>query len=480
MGKRTVPAVGAENQPQARVASASIPGAFEASWARPALRSWRYAALRRILACADLTAGLLGITSLLVVSSVDAEQFAWGLVYLPAWVLIAKLLGLYDRDEEVLRHVTVDEIPRLVLWALIGSVGLSIFLELTPAGRPDSSTMIAVGAAVTIAVLPLRALGRWAWRALTPPERVALIGAKGDTDSFKRKLELFPDVHMLVIDELDELDFEAGDYGWLDGVDRVVIMPTSLDNEGISELFPASRAFGALLTVIPPRGGAFGHAVRLSQLAELHVLDYGKVDLSRSTLLLKRTLDIGFSALLVVLLSPVLLAIAAAVKLDSRGPIIFSQWRAGEGGRPFRMHKFRTMVPNAEKLLPQLVRLDDLVDPAFKLEHDPRVTHIGRRLRRWSLDELPQLVNILRGEMSLVGPRPEQVEVVDRYLPEQRLRLLVKPGLTGPMQVYGRGALEFSERIAIERDYIENLSLGRDMQILAMTISAVLRGRGAF
>jgi len=131
-------------------------------------------------------------------------------------------------------------------------------------------------------------------------------------------------------------------------------------------------------------------------------------------------------------------------------------------------------------MLPQLVRLDELPEPVFKLEHDPRVTRAGRVLRRWSLDELPQLVNVLRGDMSLVGPRPEQVEVVDRYSPEQCLRLVVKPGLTGPMQVYGRGELGLAERLTVERDYIENLTLGRDVRILGMTISAVIKGNGAF
>ena len=120
--------------------------------------------------------------------------------------------------------------------------------------------------------------------------------------------------------------------------------------------------------------------------------------------------------------------------------------------------------------------VDDLAEPVFKLERDPRTTRVGRWLRRWSVDELPQLVNVLRGEMSLVGPRPEQVEFVDRYSAEQRRRLIVKPGLTGPMQVYGRGALGLDERIAVESDYIENLSIGRDLRILGMTVAAVFRG----
>jgi lipopolysaccharide/colanic/teichoic acid biosynthesis glycosyltransferase len=138
------------------------------------------------------------------------------------------------------------------------------------------------------------------------------------------------------------------------------------------------------------------------------------------------------------------------------------------------------MVCDAEARLPELVSLDLLPEPVFKLERDPRVTRIGRILRRTSLDELPQLANVLKGEMSLVGPRPEQVELVERYGPEQRFRLDVKPGMTGPMQVFGRGALTLEERLAVEREYIENYSIGRDIVLLALTVAVVAGRRGAY
>ena len=436
--------------------------------------------LRRMLACADVVAGMLATLSLLVVASTGAGHLAWGLAYLPAWVLVAKLLGLYDRDESALRHLTTDEVPWLMLWALVGTSGLCLFLELTPAGRPTASSAVAAGIVAAVAVVSLRALARWAWRRLTPPERIVLIGPEENADTFKRKLDLFPDLHITIADERAVLDVYDVDPASLADLDRIVHVPARLADDEVSEVIEFSRATGLLLTLVPPRHGVFGHAVRLSRLAELSMLDYGKVDLSRSTLVLKRGLDTVLSAVILLLLLPLLIAIAVAVKLDDRGPIFFSQSRAGRNGRPFRMHKFRTMVEDAEALLPQLVRLDELPEPVFKLEHDPRVTRVGRLLRRWSLDELPQLVNVLRGEMSLVGPRPEQVEVVDRYSPEQCTRLLVKPGLTGPMQVYGRGALGLSERLIVERDYIENLTLGRDVRLLGMTISAVIRGKGAF
>jgi lipopolysaccharide/colanic/teichoic acid biosynthesis glycosyltransferase len=199
-----------------------------------------------------------------------------------------------------------------------------------------------------------------------------------------------------------------------------------------------------------------------------------------STLGLKRCADVVAAGLALVLTSPIFLLTAVAIRLNSRGPIFYVQQRAGLDGNPFGMLKFRTMVNGAHERLADVVEIDALVDPMFKIRNDPRVTAVGRFLRRWSIDELPQLVNVLRGDMSLVGPRPEQLELVERYRPEHRFRLEARPGMTGPMQVFGRGNLAFDERLAVEREYIENLSLGRDIRILLMTIPAVLSGRGAF
>jgi lipopolysaccharide/colanic/teichoic acid biosynthesis glycosyltransferase len=210
------------------------------------------------------------------------------------------------------------------------------------------------------------------------------------------------------------------------------------------------------------------------------VLEYSTWDVSRSTMALKRALDVTLSATAIVLLSPVFAVIAAAIRLSSPGPAVFQQERAGLYGKPFRMRKFRTMVSDAEERLHEVVELESLAEPVFKLRDDPRVTRVGRVLRRTSLDELPQLLNVLRGDMSLVGPRPEQLDLVERYTDEQRIRLAVKPGITGPMQVHGRGELSLSERLAVEREYIENLSLGRDLRILALTLGTVVSGRGAF
>jgi lipopolysaccharide/colanic/teichoic acid biosynthesis glycosyltransferase len=196
--------------------------------------------------------------------------------------------------------------------------------------------------------------------------------------------------------------------------------------------------------------------------------------------IVKRLVDVVLGGGTLVVMALPMAGIALLVKLNSPGPVFFRQTRVGQDGRPFRILKFRTMVEGAEELLPQLVDLAGLQQPAFKIKHDPRVTGIGRFLRRYSLDELPQLVNVLLGEMSLVGPRPEEAAVVERYTDDQRRRLAVKPGLTGPMQVNGRGDLPFEARLALELDYIGHYSLRGDIAILLRTIPAVLRGEGAY
>ena len=257
--------------------------------------------------------------------------------------------------------------------------------------------------------------------------------------------------------------------------------PTQLGRRWrLAELVSHCKQRQIKLSVVPPVRGMFGTAVQLNHVADLPVVEYSTWDVSRSTLVLKRGLDLAISLPLLVLTAPLIAVVALAIRLDREGPAFFVQRRGGLDGRPFRMVKFRTMVTNAEERLSEVVSVDDLPAPMYKLVQDPRVTRIGRLLRRTSLDELPQLLNVVKGDMSLVGPRPEQIELVERYRPEHVFRLAVKPGLTGPMQVYGRGELTFDERLAVERDYIENLSLGRDLRILALTLTAVVAGRGAY
>jgi lipopolysaccharide/colanic/teichoic acid biosynthesis glycosyltransferase/glycosyltransferase involved in cell wall biosynthesis len=202
------------------------------------------------------------------------------------------------------------------------------------------------------------------------------------------------------------------------------------------------------------------------------------LDLASRTL--KRLIDLVGGLVGIALSLPLFLLCALAIKLEDGGPVFFVQERAGENGRPFRVIKLRTMTVGSENKVNSMLDGNPLKGPAFKFPNDPRVTRLGRFLRRWSLDETPQFWNVLVGEMSLVGPRPEETWVVALYNDEQRQRLAVKPGMTGPMQVGGRGELDMAERLALELDYIQNYSLGRDVSYLLRTIPAVIYGKGAF
>jgi lipopolysaccharide/colanic/teichoic acid biosynthesis glycosyltransferase/glycosyltransferase involved in cell wall biosynthesis len=197
-------------------------------------------------------------------------------------------------------------------------------------------------------------------------------------------------------------------------------------------------------------------------------------------MLVKRGIDIIGATIGLLLSIPVVFIAAILVRLDSPGPAFFVQDRVGKRGRVFRIYKLRTMVENAEDLLDQLIDLDSLDEPVFKLRDDPRTTRVGRFLRRWSIDEAPQFLNVLKGDMSLVGPRPEEVRMVDYYNARHRQRLRIRPGLTGPVQINGRGDLALEQRVQLELDYIENYTLSRDLQILLRTIPGVIRGNGSY
>jgi lipopolysaccharide/colanic/teichoic acid biosynthesis glycosyltransferase len=192
----------------------------------------------------------------------------------------------------------------------------------------------------------------------------------------------------------------------------------------------------------------------------------------------KRAFDLVFCFLTLLPVAAVALICAVAVRLDSPGPIVFSQVRAGKDGRPFRMYKFRTMVQNAEELKGSLAHLNVLPPPDFKIPNDPRVTRVGRILRKASLDELPQFVNVLKGEMSLVGPRPCTVKL-DAYAIWHGERLEVPPGITGIWQLEGRHVSSFDERLRFDIRYIEEMSLLLDIKLILRTVLAVCKGSGA-
>ncbi len=451
---------------------------------------WKHALLRRMLAAADVLAILFGCVAAGNVSGGIALTIA-AAATLPLWILIAKFHGLYDHDHTRIRHLTSDELPNLFYWVTLSVVATSLILNLTPIEFSVTPAVV-IWTEVLLMSFLLRIAARGIWRRVVPAERGLVIGEGPLADSVARKLSLEHGHHLELVaslpiesrlDRPSEGALALGDLGALledRDIERVVLAASDLDERTLSTVVSTCREHAVRLSVAPPLRAMLGTAVRLNHLAELPLIEFKTWDPSRSTALLKRAFDAAFASLALLVCLPLFALLALVVRIDSPGPAFFRQQRSGQGGRPFMIIKFRTMVRDAEDRLSEVVRLDELADPMFKLRSDPRVTRVGRVLRRWSLDELPQLINVVRGEMSIVGPRPEETRLVERYDPGLSFRNEMRPGITGPMQVHGRGELNFQERVAVEREYVENHSLRRDFKLLVRTVSAIFRKHGAY
>jgi exopolysaccharide biosynthesis polyprenyl glycosylphosphotransferase len=454
----------------------------------------RGAQLRRVLACGDwvaLAATLMVVTA--ASSKTDVATLFWAMLFSPTWIVVVKFHGLYDNDHRRIRHSTLDEVPSLVSASVVGTLVLDGLLALSPVGPLDPISAIAVGVGALVGSFVVRGVLRFFWHRLTPLAIGLAIGPGDAVDTVARRVSTHPETRLALVGYLseDKADRSAelpllgpiadiAEVAAAHEVERVVVAEQQMSERGAERLIEECKAAGLALTFLPQHYGLLGPGIELNRLAELPVLDFRFSDPPRSTVAMKRVMDLFVSALGLLLLSPVLLFVAAWILLDTGRPVFFRQRRAGKDGVPFTMLKFRTMVADAEDLLPELIDLESLEEPAFKIRNDPRVTRSGRTLRRTSLDELPQLLNVLRGSMSLVGPRPEEESVVALYDERQRGRLAIKPGMTGPMQVYGRSDLTFEERLAMERDYLDNLSVLTDLAILMRTPRAMVHGEGAY
>jgi exopolysaccharide biosynthesis polyprenyl glycosylphosphotransferase len=454
----------------------------------------RGALLRRLLALGDLGA-LLGALCIVTAASstTDVGVFFWAVLFSPSWVIVLKLHGLYDKDHRRIRHSTLDELPSLISASVLGTLVLDGLLALSPVGPLSPASAIGIGVGAFLGSFVARGVLRFLFHRLTGQATGLVIGPANGVDMVARRVSTHPETRLALVGYLSpDGEAEATELPRLGSladisrvarehaIERVVVTEQEMSEVDAERLIEECKAEGLALTFLPQHYGLLGPGIELNRLAELPVLDFRFSDPPRSTLAMKRAMDVFVSALLLVLLSPLLLWVALWILIDDGRPVFFRQRRAGKDGDPFTMVKFRTMVNDAEQRLPELVDIASLDQPAFKIPDDPRVTRSGRWLRRTSIDEVPQLLNVLRGDMSLVGPRPEEESVVALYDERQRGRLAVKPGMTGPMQVYGRSDLTFEERLAMERDYLDNLSLLTDLAILMRTPRAMVRGDGAY
>jgi exopolysaccharide biosynthesis polyprenyl glycosylphosphotransferase len=452
---------------------------------------------RRLLAVADVVSL---IASLLVVCAVMGRDLVAVLALLPllpVWIAFNKAHRLYDRDENLLRKSTLDELPQILQSVTVGCAAAFLLAPLLPDVGVGRAELIAFWCTASIAMPAARYLTRLAIRQRTSRERVLLVGGRDVASLLARKIGAHHELSATVVGYIDSehaLDHPTAGatvpcLGSLEafeqvcrerGVERVIIGFAAASTDELLDTIRVCKRLRLKVSIVPRLYELIGRAVDLDSVEGLPLLGLRGLSRTRSTLLLKRFVDVVGASLLLALAAPVMLVIAIAVKLDSPGPVLFRQHRVGRGNRTFTLLKFRTMVSDAEERKAAVAHLNDVRDGRmFKIFDDPRVTRAGRLLRRASLDELPQLLNVLRGEMSLVGPRPLIPSEDSLVLGAHRGRLDLTPGLTGPWQVLGRNHIPFDEMVRLDYMYVADWSLWGDLKLLLRTVPVVLGRRGA-
>ncbi len=446
---------------------------------------------RHLLVGADVLASAVAVLAAALTGTPDhiSLESASVVVLAPA---VAKILGLYDRDQARLRKSTLDELPNLLQFG-----GVLVFLAwiVTPRAMGGLHTPHGLATFVAILVASLtifRAGARRLATYLTPAERCLFVGPADDAIRFRSKLEFDHGTNATVAAQIDLDDVSpwasspVSEHVIADAraflgrlkIQRVIIAPQSPGGADTLDLMRTFGAIGVRVSVIPALLQVVGSAVEFDDVHGIAMLGVRAFSLPRSSRLIKRTFDLLGAAMLLAIFSPLMAIIALSVKLGSSGPVLFRQERVGRDGRLFKLLKFRSMVADAEARKAELAQRNQAADGFFKIADDPRITPLGRVLRRTNLDELPQLVNVLRGEMSLVGPRPLIPQEDKRVVGWHRRRLELTPGITGHWQVLGSSRLPMDEMVAIDYLYVANWSLWNDLKLLLRTIPHVLTGRG--
>ncbi len=471
---------GALDQPQV----SRLRGFFDSDERQPVASKRRERRYRRLLALGDLLAGCLAlvVAGPLVGDSLEPVAFLTPFLV----VSVAKVVGLYDQDELRLKKSTLDEVPSLFNVAMLAAFGFWLAhptLTSDPVGRDQ---VVALWLSLFGLLAVLRLSSRRLARRVSTPERCLVVGSPAVCRAVAGKIESSSSVSAvcvasLKIDEIVTLPGRVSDalaaVAEHHGAERVIIAAREFDQEGVLDVVRAAKLHGLRVTMVPRMVEAVGSSIVFDDVDGALMLGVRRFGLTRSSRMLKRTFDVVGSGLGLLVLAPTMALVALAIKLDTRGSVLFRQSRIGRQAETFRIHKFRTMVSNAEELKAALAHENEAVG-VFKIAEDPRVTRVGRFLRKTSLDELPQLWDVFCGRMSLVGPRPLIAEETERIGGWHRRRLELMPGMTGPWQVLGSGRVPLDEMTQLDYLYAANWSLWNDIKILLRTIPFVLNRRG--
>jgi exopolysaccharide biosynthesis polyprenyl glycosylphosphotransferase len=457
------------------------PGITEARAPAPVLG--REGTYRRALALFDMGSATGALLTVLLIAGDHTFEPAL-LGFAPLLVLVNKLSGLYDRDDLVLNKTTLDEAPALlqigglftlIVW-LVHAPLLTITLE--------PLDVLVLWVAVTLALVLGRATARRLAARVSAPERCMLVGAPGTMRAIEDKLAARR-IHATVAAKVP-LSEGSGVASLLEELPamirradahRIVLAPEANDGGATLDFIRVAKASGARVSVLPRLLEVVGSSVTVDQIDGLTMLGIRSFGLTRSSKVIKRAFDLAGAGLLLLAVAPAMALVAAGIKAGSRGPVFFRQTRVGRNGRRFQIYKFRSMIEDAEERKGELLHLNE-THGLFKMSADPRVTAVGRLLRASSLDELPQLINVVRGEMSLVGPRPLVVDEDAKVAGLDRSRLHLTPGMTGHWQILGSARIPLGEMVGIDYLYVANWSLWTDVKILLRTVPYVLSRGG--
>ena len=481
----TAPAAGCTTAP-ARDARAAERPIREGRRSPSTLR--RQAISRRSLAIADMVAAGLALALCVGALSPDDSLHVVTLLALPLVVVAGKLQRIYERDELVLNKSTIDEAPKLFQLATFYALLVYVFDEQLLSGALGSAQMLVLWLTLFVFAVIGRWIARWLVRRALGPERCLFVGSD---DSFERLLDklagddpraelvgrmsLSPTADPTLIAAasaqlhrlIEDLD-----------VHRVVIEPSQDSPQHVLDFVREAKATGVPVSLLPQILDVVGSAIEVDHLDGVTLLGVRQFGLSRSSMLLKRSFDLLGATVGLIVLAPIFAILAAAIKLDTPGPVFFRQPRVGRDGKHFEIWKFRSMVCGADTQKPHLRGSNEAAAGLFKISEDPRMTRVGRVLRRRSFDELPQLINVLRGEMSLVGPRPLVADEDEQILGMDRRRLQLTPGMTGHWQILGSSRVPLAEMVKLDYLYVAGWSLWSDVKILLRTLPHVMSRRG--
>lgn len=466
--------------------------------------------VRRVLLAADLL-GLvvaMALAEWIVTAATHAgalssrDEILVFLASLPAWVVIAKLYGLYDRDEERTDHSTVDDFGGVFHMVTVCTWLFWVITRLTHVAHPTMPKLVIFWAAaigfISVGRAVARALAR---KNVAYLQNTVIVGAGDVGQLIAKKLLNHPEYGINLVGFVDAQPRERRDdlehlalLGEMDrlpaivrllDVERVIFAFSNESHEETLELLRSLKDLDVQIDIVPRLFEVIAPGVALHTVEGLPLVGLPPQRLSHSSRLLKRSLDLLVVVPALIVLAPLFALIAILIRSDSGGPVFFRQVRMGASDRTFRIFKFRSMCVDAEAKKAGLAHLNQHLAAGsdarmFKVPSDPRVTRVGAFLRRFSLDELPQLINVVRGEMSLVGPRPLILDEDQHVVEWARRRLDLKPGVTGLWQVLGRSDIPFDEMTRLDYRYVISWSLWGDLRLLVQTVPAILRARRAY